>query len=145
MAEDGGEGQATGADSGAPDIFISYASQDTTLADAVVAALEGQGLKCWIAPRDVTPGEFYAGAIVNAIDSAKAVVLILSQNSAASPHVVREVERAASKRHPIVSFRIDQAPLPTDLQYFLNTSQWLDASVGDPAADPFQHDRTPRQ
>jgi TolB-like protein len=114
-------------------VFISYASQDVTVADAVVEALERRGLTCWIAPRDVTPGEFYAGSIVRAIDAAKAVVLILSQNSGASPHVVREVERAASKRHPVVSLRIDRAPLPADLEYFLNTSQWLDASDGEPA------------
>ena len=58
-------------------------------------------------------------------------MLILSQSAASSPHVLREVERAASKRHPIVSLRIDQVPLPADFEYFLNTSQWLDASAGD--------------
>src|SRR5580698_3495164 len=114
-----------------PDVLISYASQDAATADAVVAALEGDGIKCWVAPRDVTPGTFYADEIVHAIDAAKATVLILSGNAAASPHVVREVERAASKRHPVISLRLDQAPLPADLEYFLNTSQWLDASGGD--------------
>ena len=103
------------------------------LANTVVAALERQGLKCWIAPRDVTPGTHYASAIVHAIDAAKVMVLILSQNAAASPHVLREVERATSKRHPVVSVRIDQTPLPAEFEYFLNTSQWLDASGGDAA------------
>ena len=42
-------------------------------------------------------------------------------------HVLREVERACSKRHTIVSFRIDLAPCRR-VAYFLNTSQWLDAS-----------------
>jgi TolB-like protein len=60
-------------------------------------------------------------------------VLILSQHAATSHHVLREVERAASKRHPVVSLRIDKAPLPAGLEYFLNTSQWLDASAGDTA------------
>jgi adenylate cyclase len=114
------------------DVFVSYASQDAAVANSVVQALEGQGIRCWIAPRDVTPGEFYAGVIVHAIDAAKATVLILSQNATASPHVVREVERAASKRHPVIALRIDQEPLPADLEYFLNTSQWLDASEGEP-------------
>jgi TolB-like protein len=114
-----------------PDVFISYASQDAATADAVVAALEGDGIKCWVAPRDVTPGTFYADEIVHAIDAAKATVLILSQNAAASPHVLREVERAASKRHPVLPLRIDKAPLPAGLEYFLNTSQWLDASSGE--------------
>jgi TolB-like protein/Tfp pilus assembly protein PilF len=131
VAEGGGEEQVTGAASGSPDVFLSYASQDAAVANTVVAVLESQGIKCWIAPRDVTPGEFYAGSIVHAIDAAKATVLILSGNASSSPHVVREVERAASKRHPVISLRLDQAPLPADLEYFLNTSQWLDASGGD--------------
>ena len=108
--------------------FISYASQDKAVADAVCQALERGGVPCWIAPRNVVPGESYAGAIVHAIDNTKLIVLILSQHGASSQHVLREVERASSKRHPVVAFRIDSAPMPADLEYFLNTSQWLDAS-----------------
>ena len=114
-----------------PDVFISYASPDSALAETVCEALEREGVTCWISPRDVTPGAFYGDEIVHAIDAAKAIVLILSQNAAASPHVLREVERAASKRHAVISLRIDKAPLPAGLEYFLNTSQWLDASSGD--------------
>jgi TolB-like protein/Tfp pilus assembly protein PilF len=128
VAEGGGEEQSTGARSGTPDVFISYASPDNTVAKTVCEVLEHAGVTCWIAPRDVTPGTFYADEIVHAIDAAKAIVLILSHNAATSPHVLREVERATSKRHPVVSLRIDQAPLPAGLEYFLNTSQWLDAS-----------------
>jgi hypothetical protein len=112
-------------------VFVSYASQDVAIADSIVDALERQGFKCWIAPRDVTPGASYAGQIIHAIDVAKASVLILSQNAASSPHVLREVERDASKRHPIISVRIDQAPLPADFEYFLSTSHWLDMSAAD--------------
>ncbi len=133
VAEGGGEEQTTGARSGTADVFISHASQDAAIANAVVAVLESQGIHCWIAPRDVTPGEFYADAIVHAIDAAVAVVLVLSQNASASPHIMREVERASSKRHPVISLRIDRAPLPAGLEYFLNTSQWLDASDGEPS------------
>ena len=142
MAEGGGGDQASGAapeapgalraHAGTPDIFISYASPDSAVANAVCNALEREGVPCWVAPRDVMPGDFYADAIVHAIDAAKAVVLILSQHSAGSPHVLREVERASSKRHPVVSLRTDRAPLPAGLEYFLNTSQWLDASGSEP-------------
>ncbi|MFZ2508935.1 MAG: tetratricopeptide repeat protein [Steroidobacteraceae bacterium] len=115
--------------SGTHKVFISYASSDRAVADSVCAALEQVGMMCWIAPRDVTPGELYSEAIVHAIDSTTVVVLVLSQNAAVSQHVLREVERASSKRHPVVSFRIDLAPIPAALEYFLNTSQWLDASA----------------
>src|ERR1700729_1147058 len=94
--------------------FISYASQDKGVADAVCKALEQAGVACWIAPRNVVPGESYAGAIVHAIDGAKLTVLILSEHGASSKHVLREVERASSKDHPVVTFRIDAAPMPAD-------------------------------
>jgi TolB-like protein len=131
VAEGDGEEQTTGAHSGRHEVFISYASHDTAVANDVAAALEGQSLKCWIAPRDVTPGAHYASEIVHAIDSAKAIILILSLDAATSPHVLREIERATSKRHPVVTLRLDQAPLPAEFEYFLNTSQWLDASSGE--------------
>ena len=132
MAEGNGERETTGAHSATPDVFLSYASQDIVIAEAACEALEHAGVICWIAPRDVTPGTFYADEIVHAIDASKALVLILSENAAGSPHILREVERAASKRHPVVSLRIDKAPLPAGLEYFLNTSQWLDASGVEP-------------
>jgi TolB-like protein len=108
--------------------FISYASQDKAVADAVCQALELAGVPCWIAPRDVVLGGSYAGEIVHAIDATKLLILILSKNSAESKHVLREVERASSKGHSVVGFKIDMAPISADLEYFLNTSQWLDAS-----------------
>src|SRR5271169_694439 len=93
------------------DVFVSYASQDATVANSIVEHLEGQGLKCWMAPRDVKPGTQYADAIVRAINEAKAVVLVMSGSAVASAHVAREVERAASKRKKIISFRLDAAAL----------------------------------
>jgi TolB-like protein len=134
VPEGSGERQVTGVRSGAADVFISYASSDRSAADAVCGALEDRGVTCWIAPRDVVPGEFYADAIVRAIDAARIVVLVLSQHAVGSPHVIREVERAASKRHPIVAFRIDTAAMPPALEYFLNASHWLDASASGYAA-----------
>jgi TolB-like protein/Tfp pilus assembly protein PilF len=110
------------------EVFVSYASQNAATADSVVEVLERNGITCWVAPRDVIAGEFYADAIVHAIDASRVLVLILSQHAAASPHILREVERASARRHPVISLRIDRAPLPSGLEYFLNTCQWLDAS-----------------
>ena len=113
-------------------MFLSVASEDISVAHAVCGALEVEGITCWVASRDVTPGELYADAIVHAMDGAKVMVLVLSRNAATSPHVLREVERATSRSRPVISFRVDEAPLPDALEYFLNTSQWLE-SKGDVA------------
>jgi nucleotide-binding universal stress UspA family protein len=77
------------------DVFISYASQDAAVANSIVENLEQQGVKCWVAPRDVKPGAPYADAIIRAINEAKAMVLVLSSSATDSSHVAREVERAA--------------------------------------------------
>jgi TolB-like protein/lipoprotein NlpI len=120
---------------GKHDVFVSYASQDVAVADAVVTTLEKNGLKCWIAPRDVTPGALYADGIIRAINDAKVVVLVLSASSIASKHVGKEVERASSKGRPIITLKADAAPLTTALEYFLSESQWIDVpALGMPAA-----------
>lgn len=111
-------------------VFISYASQDAAVAAALVDALERQGVACWIAPRDVDAGALYADAIVRAIGSAKAFVLVLSESSIDSSHVGKEVERASSKKRTIIALRIDAAPLTPALEYFLSESQWVDAHPG---------------
>ena len=36
-------------------VFISHASAESALADALVAALEAHGICCWISGRDVPP------------------------------------------------------------------------------------------
>jgi TolB-like protein/Tfp pilus assembly protein PilF len=108
------------------DVFVSYASQDAFVANSIVESLERHGLKCWLAPRDVKPGSQYADAIVRAIYEAKAVVLVLSGGAVGSSHVGKEIERASSKRKPIIAFRIDAAPLNHALEYFLSESQWID-------------------
>jgi adenylate cyclase len=121
---------ASRAQSGTPDVFISYASPDAAVADAVVGALERGGLRCWIAPRDVVPGALYADEIIRAINEAKLVVLVLSEAAAASSHVGKELERASSKHRRIVALRTDAASLPRAFEYFLSESQWIDVGAG---------------
>ena len=78
----------------------------------------------------MTPGALYADEIVRAINEAKVVVLILSEQAVASPHVGKEIERASSKRRRIVALRTDRASLPRAFEYFLSESQWLDVESG---------------
>src|SRR5437016_1469940 len=111
-------------------VFISYASQDAAVASALVEALERHGVRCWIAPRDVKAGALYADAIARAISGAKAFVLVLSESAIASSHVGKEIERASSKKRPIIALRIDAAPLTPALEYFLSESQWVEAQGG---------------
>ena len=84
------------------DIFVSYASQDRDAAFRIVAFLEQNGIRCWVAPRDVPPGMEYGEAILNGIAQSRALVLILSDQSNESQFVRKEVERAVSKTKPVL-------------------------------------------
>jgi TIR domain len=114
-------------------VFISYASHDVAVAEKVCSALEAASMGCWIAPRNVVPGTMYADGIVHAIDESSILVLILSEQAVASAHVGREIERAVSKRHPVVALRIDAAPLTAAFEYFLNQSQRIEGGGSDAA------------
>ena len=116
------------------DAFVSYASHDAPVANSIVETLEKQGLRCWIAPRNVPPGSHYADHIMSAISRAKVLVLVLSDSALGSKHVGKEVERASSKGRPIIALRTDAAPLTPAFEYFLGESQWIDAAAGGLAA-----------
>jgi hypothetical protein len=111
----------------AHDVFISYASEDKTTADAVCAKLESHRIRCWIAPRDVLPSMDYGQALVEAIKQSRLVVLVFSARSNDSPHVRREVERAVAKGIPILPFRIEDVTPSSSLEFFIAGAHWLDA------------------
>ena len=86
-------------------VFISYSSRDRATADAVCAFLEARQIRCWIAPRDVPPGAIFAEVLIDAIDTSGAFVLIFSEGSNKSGHVINEVSEAADKLIPIIPLR----------------------------------------
>jgi len=46
----------------AHNVFISYSSIDKDAAEAVRSILEENGISCWMAPRNITPGLSFAEA-----------------------------------------------------------------------------------
>jgi hypothetical protein len=106
-------------------VFVSHSHDDAPAADAIVKALEERGVVCWVAPRDVPAGGSYAESIINAIESASCFVLIYSQSSNVSSHVMREVERALKFGVNIVPVRFDDSTPSKSLDYLLATVHWL--------------------
>jgi hypothetical protein len=109
------------------DVFISYPHQDKTIADAACAKLEADGIRCWIAPRDIPPGAEWAGAIVDAIDQCRAMVLIFSSSANESKQIRREVQQAFDGEKPVVFFRIENVAPEKSLRYYMGSVHWLDA------------------
>ena len=113
-----------------PDVFISYEHESKSIADNVVSVLESRRIRCWYAPRDVI-GD-YATSIVDAIESSKVLVLILSKTASDSPHVLNEVEIAYQKviegNLTIVPFKIDDESMSRAMEYYIKRLHWIDAT-----------------
>lgn len=111
----------------AHEVFISYSSKDKAKADSICTTLEAQGLRCWIAPRDILPGMDWGGSIIDAITNSRVMVLLLTSNSNISAQVRREVERAVNKEIIIIPFRTEDVALSKSLEYHLSVAHWMDA------------------
>lgn len=109
------------------DVFISYSSTDKEIAEEICKSLESQSISCWMAPRDITSGTEWAESIVNAINTCKVFVLVLSSDSNSSPHVVREVGRAANRGIPILPVIVENVTISKSLDYFISGHQWFEA------------------
>ncbi len=109
------------------DVFLSHSSKDKTWADAACAVLERHRIRCWIAPRDVTPGEEWAAGIMKGLNDSRIMVLIFSGHANASDEVRREVERAATKGMFILPVRVEDVEPEGAMEYALGNRHWLDA------------------
>lgn len=109
------------------DVFISHDAKDLAVAEAACAAIERAGHICWMAPRDVAPGEDENGAIVDAIHASRIFLLIVSAGSADSDALRREAERAANAGLAILLFRIEEVEPSAGLAYALGEAHRLDA------------------
>lgn len=112
------------------EVFISYSSMDEDIANMVCNALESNGIKCWIAPRDIAGGADWQPSIIDAISESKVFIVIYSENSSKSPQVARELALADEKSEhtrTIIPYRIDDTELIAGFKYYLTSSHWVSA------------------
>src|SRR5690606_21031379 len=89
----------------------------------------GAGRRGWCGPRAVGPPASHPAAIRAALETSGAILLVLTDAANRSPHVRREVEMAFNARTPLLPVRMSGVLPSPDLEYFLSTTQWLDAGA----------------
>lgn len=109
------------------DVFISYSTKNTDTANKACYALEQNGLRCWIAPRNIISASDFESQIPEAIKNSKIVVLIFSGYVQESRFVNNEIKTAFIENKPIIQFCIDEAFPEDDLYYYLNGQSAISA------------------
>lgn len=118
-------------------VFISYSNDssdnatntrsDRDIADMICSALEAEGIRCWIAHRDILAGEDWVNSIIDAVEHSKIIVLIFSSNSEKSQWVKNEITLALDNNMRIIPFRIEDFPPQGVFKILKLRFLWIDA------------------
>mgnify|MGYP002858628939 FL=1 len=109
--------------------FISYSTKDKSKAELIRRLLQERGAKVWIAPDGIPQGRDYSMIIPTTLQYTKNFVLILTENSAKSKWVSREIDAAinnSSTNLKIIlanGFQLDQLKRYPDIGFYLNKVQ----------------------
>lgn len=120
-------GRATGEGGSAPDgdhVFVSYARADEKAARAIIQILEDAGFKVWWDDL-IAGGERFGARISEALEGARAVVVLWSANSIAS-HWVQDEASLGRDKNCLVPLTLDGSAPPLGFRQF----QSLDISRG---------------
>lgn len=107
-------------------VFVSHSSKDSHVALRICAALEQKGIRCWIASRDINPGENFGAAIVRAIRGAKVMLLVFSTNANASDEIKKELVLAGQNRLTVIPARVEDVEPEDAFAYEFSIRQWID-------------------
>lgn len=107
-------------------VVISFSSKNEAIVENIVTELEKNNITCWYSSRDIKSGESYPGKIVEAIENAKVILLVLTSDFNDSPHTLNEVENAFDCRKPIIPIKMESFELNKDFVYFLRRIQTID-------------------
>ncbi len=106
------------------DIFISYSSKDRTKTRALVKVLESKGWSVWW-DKNIPPGERFIKAINEALDNAKCIVVLWSENSIKSDWVFEEALEGKNRKI-LIPAKIDSVEIPFGFRvnHTVNLSRW---------------------
>jgi tetratricopeptide (TPR) repeat protein len=101
------------------EVFISYAREDRPMAEAIASDLKTVGISVWW-DTELYTGEDFHDAILLALDTAKAVIVIWSDAAVASRWVKGEADHAAEaeKLIPLAAPGFDKRRVPLNLRGF---------------------------
>ena len=113
-----------------PQVFVSYASTDSTAARAIINGLRSRGLSVWLDVYEVRPGENIGEVIRAAISASAYFLLLLSKESVSSLGTAHESEtilkELQSRDVTVLPILLEDVEVPSSLALY----QWFDMRSG---------------
>src|ERR1022692_3420325 len=79
-------------------VFLSYSYEDKDAARQLYEALRSETLDVWLDEANLVPGEPWQNKVLQALDDADAVVVLIGKRAASSSPLQREVKEAVRRR-----------------------------------------------
>lgn len=115
-----------------PHLYLSYSAGDRDCAASLCSRLEAHGIRCWMAPRDVAPGESYSRCIEGAIEAAPSIAVLISAASVRSASVVAEVRQAVAAGKRVFPVYLDSVRLNPEWQALVSDFRGIRLQSGLP-------------
>ena len=113
------------------DVFISYSREDKDTVLSLSAKLREAGVTVWIDQGGIDGAAMWSEEIVNALEGAKVLMLMVSEKSVNSHNVVKEVLLASERKEHILPIHLEPTRIPAGLKYLLAGIQHIEYFLGD--------------
>lgn len=101
------------------EVFVSYSREDAARVSALVGKLRAAGVSLWIDQGGIDAASQWSEQIVNALESAKAMLLMVSGSSVNSHNVAKEVVLVSERKGHILPVHLAPTVIPSALRYQL--------------------------
>jgi TIR domain/Putative adhesin len=101
-----------------PTAFFSYSRDDSEFALRLAEDLKAAGANVWLDQLDIAPGQRWARAVQDALNSSPRMLVILSPSSVNSTHVEDEVNFALEEHKTVIPIFYQDCKVPFQLRPF---------------------------
>ena len=117
------------------DVFLSYSREDKERVLDLAARLKSAGVDLWIDQGGIDAATLWGESIVNALEGAKVLLLMVTPAAVRSHNVAKEVMLTSERGGSILPVHLEQTSIPQSLKYPLAGIQHIEFYHGDPDAN----------
>jgi adenylate cyclase len=116
------------------EVFVSYARNDKARVLELAGELRAAGVSLWLDTSGIDAATLWGEQIVNALESAKVLLLMVTESAVESKNVAREVMLVSERNGNILPVHLEPTQIPPSLKYQLAGIQHVECfSRGDSA------------
>jgi len=108
------------------EVFVSYSRDDERLVFDLAAKLREAGVSLWIDQGALDAASLWSEQIVNALESAKVLLLMVTESAVHSHNVTKEVSLVSERKGHILPVHLEPTVIPSKLKYQLAGIQHIE-------------------